>query len=49
MKIHKTYKFRAYPTEEPQILIQKTFGCSHFVYNHYLDYEKKNGIKKLMI
>ena len=46
MKIYKAYKYRLYPTEEQVILINKTFGCSRFVYNHYLDYEKKNGVKK---
>ena len=46
MKIYKAYKYRLYPTEEQKILIHKTFGCSRFVYNHYLDYEKKNGVKK---
>ena len=46
MKIYKAYKFRLYPNYEQIILINKTFGCSRFVYNHYLDYEKKNGVKK---
>ena len=31
-----SYKFRIYPTAEQQALIQKTFGCSRFVYNHFL-------------
>lgn len=31
------YKFRIYPTPEQATLIQKTFGCVRFVYNHYLD------------
>ena len=43
MKIYKAYKYRLYPTEEQKILIYKTFGCSRFVYNHYLDYEKKKS------
>lgn len=30
------YKFRLYPTTEQQIQIQKTFGCTRFVYNHFL-------------
>ena len=46
MKIYKAYKFRLYPNYEQIILINKTFGCSRFVYNHYLDYEKKNGVTK---
>lgn len=31
-----SYKFRIYPNTEQQILIQKTFGCARFVYNHFL-------------
>lgn len=31
-----SYKFRIYPTAEQQVQIQKTFGCTRFVYNHYL-------------
>lgn len=42
--ITKSYKFRIYPNESQRILIEKTFGCCRFVYNHYLaksieDYE----------
>lgn len=29
-------KFRIYPNAEQQTLIQKTFGCARFVYNHFL-------------
>lgn len=43
--ITKSYKFRIYPNESQRILIEKTFGCCRFVYNHYLaksieDYER---------
>ena len=31
-----SYKFRIYPNAEQQTLIQKTFGCSRFVYNYFL-------------
>ncbi len=31
-----SYKFRIYPNAEQQTRIQKTFGCSRFVYNHFL-------------
>ena len=31
-----SYKFRIYPNVEQQTLIQKTFGCARFVYNHFL-------------
>lgn len=33
---HKANKFRIYPTKEQEILIAKTFGCSRFVFNHFL-------------
>lgn len=31
-----SYKFRIYPTREQENLIQRTFGCCRFVYNHFL-------------
>lgn len=31
-----SYKFRIYPNTEQQTLIQKTFGCARFIYNHFL-------------
>ncbi len=37
MKIHKAYKFRLYPNKEQAILINKTIGCSRFIYNHFLN------------
>ena len=37
MEIHKAYKFRLYPNKEQVILINKTIGCSRFVYNHFLN------------
>ena len=46
MKIYRAYKFRLYPTEEQRILIHKTFGCSRFVYNYYLNYQKEKGVQK---
>ena len=46
MKIYRAYKFRLYPTEEQRILIHKTFGCSRFIYNYYLNYQKENGVQK---
>ena len=33
----KAYKYRIYPNKKQQELIQKTFGCTRFVYNYYLD------------
>ncbi|MFD1774505.1 IS200/IS605 family element RNA-guided endonuclease TnpB [Paenibacillus rhizophilus] len=36
MLIKKAYKFRIYPTIEQATLINKTIGCSRFVYNRFL-------------
>lgn len=34
--MHKAYKFRIYPTKEQATLINKSIGCSRFVFNHFL-------------
>lgn len=31
-----SYKFRIYPTSSQENLIQRTFGCCRFVFNHFL-------------
>ena len=36
MQILKGYVFRMYPTENQEELINKTIGCSRFIYNHFL-------------
>ncbi|MGL5903565.1 MAG: helix-turn-helix domain-containing protein, partial [Cetobacterium sp.] len=36
MKYNLAYKYRIYPNEEVRILIEKTFGCTRFVYNKIL-------------
>ena len=36
-KIHRTYKFRLYPTKEQTELLAKHFGCARFVYNYFLN------------
>ena len=36
MKITKGYVFRMYPNENQINLIEKSFGCSRFIYNHFL-------------
>ena len=46
MKILKGYVFRMYPTEKQEELINKTIGCSRFVYNYFWMIKLKN-IKKL--
>ena len=33
---NKAYKFRLYPNQEQQQFLAKCFGCSRFVYNHFL-------------
>ena len=44
MIVNKTYKFRLYPNCEQKILINKTFGCTRFIYNYYLN--KKQELYK---
>lgn len=34
--MEKSYKFRLYPNSVQSVLLQKTFGCSRYVYNYYL-------------
>ena len=33
----KTVEYRIYPNKEQEELLQKTFGCTRFVYNYFLD------------
>ena len=33
--MYKAYKFRIYPNDEQKTFINKTFGCSRYVYNYY--------------
>ena len=42
---NKTYKFRIYPTAEQEVLLAKHFGCTRFVYNHFLN-ERKEQYQK---
>jgi len=39
--MEKCYKFRLYPTPEQRLLMQKTFGCCRFIFNHYLAERKE--------
>lgn len=34
--MNKSFKVRIYPTQEQQILLEKSFGASRFIYNHFL-------------
>ena len=38
--VEKAFKYRIYPNKKQQELIQKTFGCTRFVYNYFLDKRK---------
>ena len=35
-QIHKSYKFRLYPTQKQEELLLKHFGCTRWGYNHFL-------------
>lgn len=41
--MYKSCKFRIYPDKSQLELLNKSFGCSRFVYNHYLSLIKENG------
>ena len=36
-KVLKGYTFRLYTTEDQKVLIEKSFGCSRYIYNYFLD------------
>ncbi len=40
--LHKAFKYRIFPNKVQQELINKTIGCSRFIYNHFL-YAAKNA------
>lgn len=39
--MEKAFKVRIYPTEEQKNLIDKSFGCSRYVYNYFLDFKQR--------
>ena len=41
MNTYKAYKLRIYPTDSQRELIEKTFGCTRYIYNNFLA-ERKN-------
>ena len=50
MIVNKAYKFRMYPNDIQKEIINKTFGCTRFIYNYYLDKRinlYKNGGKSI--
>ena len=40
MLVHKAYKFRIYPNKKQIELINKTIGCTRFVFNFFLGKQK---------
>ena len=36
MKINRAYVFRLYPNNQQKKLLEKSFGCSRFIYNYFL-------------
>ncbi|TYS82935.1 RNA-guided endonuclease TnpB family protein, partial [Rossellomorea aquimaris] len=40
MNVKKTFKFRIYPNHQQIELINKTFGCSRFIYNYFVGKQK---------
>ena len=43
--MYKSFKFRLYPDKKQIELLNKSFGCSRFIYNYYLSIIKNNGYK----
>ena len=43
--MYKTFKFRLYPNKKQETLLNKSFGCSRFIYNLYLSNIKSNGYR----
>lgn len=39
--MEKAFKMRIYPTEEQKTLIDKSFGCSRYIYNYFLDFKQR--------
>ncbi|MBO5376127.1 MAG: transposase [Bacilli bacterium] len=44
--MYKAYKFRLYPNDKQKELIHKTFGCTRFIYNYFLNECKENEYQK---
>lgn len=39
--MNKAFKVRIYPNKEQKVLIDKTFGCTRFIYNYMLNLKQK--------
>ena len=35
--VEKSYEYRIYPSQEQALLLARTFGCSRWVFNHFLE------------
>ena len=48
--MEKAYKFRFYPSKTQIKILNSTFGCVRYVYNHFLDLKQElyNKEKKSM-
>lgn len=44
--MYKAYKFRLCPNNNQKELIHKTFGCTRFIYNYFLNECRENGYQK---
>ena len=44
-EVHKAFKFRLLPTKEQEVLLAKHFGCSRFIYNHFLEEKQKHYLE----
>lgn len=44
MQVNKAYKFRIYPNKKQVELINKTIGCSRFIFNFFLGKQKNKDI-----
>ena len=38
--VTKAFKYRIYPTDEQVVLLAKSFGCTRYIYNHFLELKK---------
>ena len=45
--MYKAYKFRLYPNYDQKVLLNKSFGCTRFVYNYYLSKIKEKGFTSI--
>lgn len=43
--INKTYRFRLMPSQEQETLLSKHFGCTRYVYNHFLNERKEQYLE----